>query len=120
MSGFIGSWLLMGQCGAPPGGEGGSGGSVLLIGYMVIFIALFYVMVLMPQRRKEKERNALIAATKTGDKIIFGGGIIGTVTNVKEKTLVVKVGDNSKMEILRGAVQRVLGKDEAPGDAKDN
>ena len=112
--------LLIGQCGAPPGGAGGGSGSLMLVGYMVIFIALFYFMVLLPQRRKEKERKLLIDGTKSGDRVIFSGGIIGTVTNVKEQTLIVKVGDNAKMEILRGAVQRVLGKDEAIGEIKDN
>jgi preprotein translocase subunit YajC len=99
----------------PPGGAGGGSGSgsgLYMIGPMVIIFALFYVMVILPQRRKEKERKTLIESTKTGDRVIFSGGIIGTVTNVKDHTFVVRVGDKVKMEILRAAVVRVLEKDE--------
>ena len=110
---------VLAQCGAQPGGSS-SGGPMLLVGYMVIFVGLFYVMVLLPQRRKEKERKLLIENTKTGERVIFSGGIVGTITNVKEHTFIVKVGDNTKLEILRGSVQRVIGKDEAIIDQKDN
>lgn len=99
------------QCAAAPQ-PSGPGGTMVLVGYVVILFALFYVMIFLPQKRKDKERKQLIEATKSGDRIIFGGGIIGTVTNLKETTLTVKIAEHTKIEILRGAVQRVLGKDE--------
>ena len=109
----IHGWLAM----APPPAEGAGGGSMLQAMMPMIIIGLiFYFMLLRPQQRKEKERKAMIAAIKTGDRILFAGGILGTVANVKDHTLLVKVADNVKLEVARGAVSRVLKEDEKSDD----
>lgn len=101
---------------APPGGGGQQGGGIgAMLAPMLIIFAIFYFMLIRPQQRKEKDRRALIDSTKSGDRIMFSGGIIGAVTNVKEHTLTVKIADNVKIEIARGAVTKVLEKDEKPG-----
>ena len=101
--------------GTPPGGQGqGQGGSMMMIGYMVIIFALFYFMMIRPQMKKEKERKKLIESIKSGDRVMFCGGLIGTVAVVKEATFTVKVADNVKLEVARGAILRVLEKDEIP------
>jgi preprotein translocase subunit YajC len=104
--------------GTPPGGGGGAPqqSPVFMFGWLAIMIAIFYLMLIRPQRRKEKERQALLQAVKTGDRVLFGGGIIGIVANVKEKTLVIKVAEKTKLEVLRGAVSQVLGSGELPAD----
>jgi preprotein translocase subunit YajC len=79
---------------------------------IVIIFGIMYVMMIRPQQRKEKERRAMIDLIKSGDRILFGGGIIGTVSNVKDGTLMVKVADNVKMEVVRGSVTRVFAKGE--------
>ena len=102
---------------SPPAGQGQSqGGGMMMIGYMVIIFALFYFMMIRPQMKKEKERKKLISEIKTGDRIIFCGGMIGTVANVKEQIFTVKVSENVKVDIARGAVLRVLQKDEDVGE----
>ena len=101
----------------PPGANGESGQSpVLMFGWLAIMFGIFYVMIIRPQRRREKERQELIRNVKSGDRILFAGGIIGQITNVKDKTVVVRVGDKVKMEILRGAVNQVLAANELPTD----
>ncbi len=105
----------------PAGGQGGGpGGALGMLMPMLIIFAIFYFMLIRPQQRKEKERQKMIGESKTGDRIIFGGGILGTITNVKDNVFVVKVADNVKIEVLRGAVTRVLDKGEKPvkGDEK--
>lgn len=104
---------------APPaGGASGQAGQspVFMFGWLAIMIALFYFMLIRPQRRREKERQQLLSAIKSGDRVLFGGGIIGIVANVKEKTYVLKVGDKLKLEVVRGAVTQVLAKGELPAD----
>lgn len=113
------SWLPLFVAMAPPpaGGAGAPPQSpVFMFGWIAIMFAIFYMMIIRPQRRREKERQELLKAVKTGDRVLFAGGIIGIVTNVKEKTLVVKVADKVKMEILRGAVNQVLKAEELPAD----
>lgn len=112
----ISSWMTVGM-----GGFGGQGGQqaqsspVMMIGWLVIMVGLFYFMMIRPQQRKEKERRGLIASIKSGDRVVFGGGLIGTVANVKETVLVVKVAENTKLEVLRASVTRVILKDEDLG-----
>jgi preprotein translocase subunit YajC len=116
MTGFMSNGLMaMASPGA--GGQPAGGGSMIgMIGYMLIFFALFYFLMIRPQMRREKERKKMIEAMKTGDRVIFCGGMIGTVTNVKEQILVIKIADNVKVDVARGAVLRVLTADENVGD----
>lgn len=108
------SWMnLMAMMGAPAGG-GGQNSSVFMFVWLGLMVALFYFMLIRPQKRREKERQALLSAVKTGDRVLFGGGFLGVVANVKDKTLVVKIADNVKVEIVRSAVSQVLDKGETP------
>ena len=109
-------WNTLGMMAPQSGTAQGSGGGLMMIGYMLIIFALFYFMLIRPQSRREKERRKLIENIKSGDRIVFSGGILGTVTNVKEQVFVVKIAENVKIEIVRGAVARVLEKDEVPTD----
>ena len=109
----ITSWMTVGMGGF--GGQGGQGGQqsspVMMIGWLVIMVGLFYFMMIRPQQRKEKDRRALIAGVKSGDRVVFGGGLIGTVANVKDSVLVIKVADNTKLDVIRASVTRVIQND---------
>ena len=109
--------LLQLGLGTPPGAGGDTPQSPLfMFGWVAIMIALFYVMLIRPQKRKESERQQLLKQIKSGDRILFSGGIVGVVTNVKEKTFMIRIADKTKVEVLRGAVYQVLGKDDLPDD----
>jgi preprotein translocase subunit YajC len=101
----------------PPAGQGQQqGGGMMMIGYMAIIFALFYFMMIRPQMKREKERRKLISEIKAGDRVIFCGGLIGTVVNVSERLFTVKLADNVKVDIVRGSVLRVIQKDEDIGE----
>jgi preprotein translocase subunit YajC len=105
----------------PPSGEGAPQNSgIFMFVWLGLMVALFYFMLIRPQKRREKERQALLGAVKTGDRVLFGGGFLGVVANVKDKTLVVKIADNVKVEIVRGAVTQVLDKGEVPNEDGKN
>jgi len=97
---------------SPQGGNQQGGSPLAMFLPMIIIFAIFYFMLIRPQQRKEKERSKMINEIKSGDKIMFSGGILGVVSNVKESTFTVKVADNVKLEVARGAVMKVLDKDE--------
>ncbi len=104
---------------AAPGGAGGGANQqspVFMFGWIAIMIAIFYFLMIRPQQKRAKERQKLLDAIKSGDRVVFGGGILGTVTNVKEKTILIKIADNVKIEVSRGAVSQVLDKGETPVD----
>jgi len=87
---------------------------------MLVIFAIMYFMLIRPQQRKERERQKLIEAVKSGDRVMFSGGILGTVVNVKEGILVIRVAEGVKIEVARGAVSRVLTKDEKPVGGTEN
>ena len=112
---------LLAMAPSPAGGAGGAQqSSVFMFVWLGLMVALFYFMLIRPQKRREKERQALLGAVKTGDRVLFAGGLLGTVANVKEKTLVVKIADGVKVEIIRGAVSQVLDKGETPEQEAKN
>ncbi len=108
--------MMSGAAQAPTGGAAW----LPMIGYMAIFFALFYFLMIRPQTRREQERKKMLEQIKAGDRILFCGGMLGLVTHVKNQTLTVKIADNVKVEIARGAVIRILEADEAPGDLDVN
>jgi len=107
------AFILLAMPGAQPGGQPTN--PVALFGPMLIIFGIMYFMLIRPQQRKEKKRRQMVENVKSGDRILFSGGIIGTVTNVKEGTLAVRLADNVKIEIARGAVNRVIEKSEKLG-----
>ena len=115
------SLMQLAMGGLPGGnGQGQQSNPLMLIGWLVIMVALFYFMMIRPQQRKEKERKTLISNIKSGDRVIFGGGLVGIVANIKDKVFVIKIADNTKVEVVKGSITRVLLRDEDIGsDAKE-
>lgn len=105
---------------APPPGANGAQGQTspgFTVGWMVFMVAIFYFVMIRPQRRREKERKALIEAVKSGDRVLLSSGIIGEIANVKEKTLIVRIAEKTKIEVLKSAVAQVLEeKGDLPSD----
>jgi preprotein translocase subunit YajC len=90
--------------GAP--GEQPPPGSMLIP--IAIFCVLFYVMILRPQMKKQKDAKALVSGLKTGDQVITIGGVHGMITNVQENTVTVKIAENVKVKFQRTAIDQVL------------
>lgn len=98
---------------APQGGSQAQGGNPLAMFLpMIIIFAIFYLMLIRPQQRRDKERRKMIDEIKSGDKVMFSGGIVGIVANVKDGSLAIKIADNVKIEVARGAVMKILDKDD--------
>ena len=104
---------------APPAADGAQApGGGFTIGWLVFMVAIFYFVMIRPQQRREKERKAMIAAVKSGERVVLTSGIIGEVATVKEKTLIVRVADNTKIEVLKSAVAQIIEKGETPADVQ--
>ena len=92
------------------GAAGSASTSGSLIGTFAPFlliIVIFYFFLIRPQNKKQKETQRMLDAMKKGDKVITIGGIHGTVSSVKENTVIVKVDDNCKLEFNRTAISTV-------------
>lgn len=99
--------LLLAQA-ASPAPEGAPQPSFLVSIMPLIFVfVIFYFLLIRPQQRRQKAHEKLVASVKTGDKVVTSSGIHGIVANVKEKTILVKVADNVKIEFERSSVSSV-------------
>lgn len=78
----------------------------MLVPYALIF-AVFYFLVIKPQKDKQKDHQGMLNDLKKNDEIVTTGGVHGTIVNVKDHTLILRVDDNVKIEIDRSAVIRV-------------
>src|SRR5574344_2492037 len=84
----------------------GFGGLGMMIPLILIVIIMYFFMI-RPQNKKQKETEKMISALKKGDKVVTIGGIHGVVSSTKEKTIIVKVDDNTKIEFSRSAIATV-------------
>ncbi|MFA6129576.1 MAG: preprotein translocase subunit YajC [Candidatus Omnitrophota bacterium] len=71
---------------------------------LVLIFIIFYFLLIRPQKQKEKEHQKMITGINKNDEIVTLGGIHGTVVNVKEKTLILRIDENVKMEIDKNSV----------------
>ncbi|MGC8972172.1 MAG: preprotein translocase subunit YajC [bacterium] len=72
--------------------------------FWVIFFVIFYFMLIRPQREREKKHREFVNSLKKGMKIITEGGFLGTIVEVKEKTVTVKLAENVTVEVLRDSI----------------
>ncbi len=85
-----------------------------LISFAPILIVgiIFYLLIFMPMRKRQKKTEAMIAAIKNGDKVITSSGIYGVVAGVKDKTFILKIADQVKIEVAKNAVAGLQGPEE--------
>ena len=83
-----------------------------LMFFGLLFAAMYFLMIA-PQRKKQKAHEKMLAALTSGDEIVTTGGIYGTITNVKDDRFVVRIADNTKIEVGKAFVSTVVNKVEA-------
>jgi len=79
---------------------------------IIVIGVIFYLLIFMPMRKRQKKLDTMIGALRNGDKVITSSGIYGVVAGVKEKTLILKIADQVKIEISRSAIAGLQSPDE--------
>jgi preprotein translocase subunit YajC len=94
-------------------GFGDPNGMMTTILPMVLVLVVFYFLMIMPQQRKAKEHRSMLAALRRGDRVVTGGGIVGTVAKVvSDDEVLVDIADNVRVRVLRSTITSVLAKTE--------
>jgi preprotein translocase subunit YajC len=89
------------------------GSSLLSLAPLLFIFAIFYFLLIMPQQKKQKKWQAMLSELKNGDRIVTSGGLRGTIINLKDDSLVLRVPpDNLKLEVSRSSVVSVTTADE--------
>ncbi|MEW6170753.1 MAG: preprotein translocase subunit YajC [Candidatus Omnitrophota bacterium] len=75
---------------------------------MLFIFFIFYFVLIRPQKKMEKQHRDMLNNLKKNDEVVTIGGVHGVIVNVKDKTFVVRIDENVKMEIDKSAVARVI------------
>jgi preprotein translocase subunit YajC len=80
---------------------------------MVIMVGIFYVVLFMPMRRRQRKLDDLLANLKAGDKVVTNAGVIGVITGLTDATVTLRIKpDNVKIEFARSAVNGIAEEEE--------
>lgn len=102
----LSTFLAQAPAGAPA--PGGILGNPMIM--MVLMFVMMYFLLIRPQRQRQKEQEKLIASVKVGDHVVLNGGEHGIITSTKERTVMIKIADNVKVEYERSAIASVSKK----------
>ena len=93
-------------------GTGGGGGLGQFLPFILLFVGMWFL-IIAPQRKRQKAHDKMLSELQTGDEIVTSGGVYGTITNVKEDRFVVRIADNTKIELGKGFVANKVAPAEA-------
>ena len=99
------AWAIDGQ-GAP--GAGGMFGALMPL---ILIFVIFYFLLILPQRRKQKEHREMVRNVKKGDKIITTGGLYGTITRLKKNYVEIEVTNQVKLRVQRNCISQLRGEE---------
>jgi preprotein translocase subunit YajC len=97
--------IALAAAGSPSGSGPGAVATQLL--FFAAIFAIFYFLLIRPQQRQKREREAMLSRVKKGDRVVTTGGMHGTVVGLTEHTVTLKIADQVKVEFDRVAIGRV-------------
>ncbi|EHM02406.1 preprotein translocase, YajC subunit [Acetobacteraceae bacterium AT-5844] len=98
---------------------GGAGAMVMQLAPLVLIFVVFYFLLIRPQQKRAKEHRKMLGELKRGDRIITAGGVIGTISKVKDgsEEIEVEIAPNVRINVVRGTIGSVI-RPTAANDAK--
>ena len=102
--------VLFGLLQEPETQSPGGAGSFLIP--MILIIGIFYVVLFLPERKKQKKRKEMLDAMKKGDRVMTSSGLYGNVAQIQDDVVVLQVADGVRLRFNRVAIQQVLTEDE--------
>ena len=86
-----------------------SGSGIGMIIYLVVMVAIFYFLLIRPQKKRQRAMQNMLDALQVGDKVVTAGGIIGKVYSIKEDSVVIETGqDKTKIKFEKSSISKVL------------
>ena len=74
---------------------------------LILLMVVFWFVLIRPQQKKQKMHQQMLTKLKSGDRVVTNGGIVGTVVNVKDKTVTVRTAGDTKLEFTKGSVTEI-------------
>ncbi len=79
---------------------------------MLVMFAIIYFFMIRPEQKKQKEKRNMLQNVKKGDKVVTLGGIYGTVGNVKDDSVMLRIGDNITVKFSKSAISTIINKED--------
>lgn len=92
--------------------ESTGGGMWMTLLPFVLMFAIFYFLLIRPQQKKQRTRNSMLSALKKGDKVVTIGGMHGTISEITDDVVVLKVNDVTKLTFDRSSINNVSARSE--------
>jgi preprotein translocase subunit YajC len=90
----------------------GAGNPILAFLPLVLIIAIFYFLVMMPMQKQKKQTAEMLRNLQNGNEVLTTGGIVGTIVSISDDTVIVRVKpDNVKLQLSRSAVSALVGQE---------
>jgi preprotein translocase subunit YajC len=94
---------------AAPGGETNPMiGFLVQFGYFIPLFLILYFLLIRPQRQQAKQQDEMRKGLKKGDRVLTTGGMLGTVWGVDDTKVVLRVGEDTKLEFVRSAIAQIM------------
>lgn len=87
----------------PPSGEGGSSPLIAILPFVLIFV-FFYLLILRPQQKQNRQREEMLSNLKRGDDVITSGGIYGKIVNLDDDILTVEIAKGINVKMSKAGV----------------
>lgn len=81
--------------------------TLTLVLYFVVFFGIMYFLMIRPQQKQQKQRQAMLSSLKVKDRVITAGGMYGKITKVKEKSVMVQIADKVEIEVTRAGIASI-------------
>jgi preprotein translocase subunit YajC len=94
-------FLFLAQQSAPGGGLG------QFLPIILLFVGMWFL-IIAPQRKRQKQHEQMLRELKSGDRVVTTGGVFGAITNVKDDRFVVRIADNTKIEVGKSFIHSKL------------
>jgi preprotein translocase subunit YajC len=106
--------------GPATGGAGAEGpGFLISMAPFILMFLIMYLLLIRPQQKRQKDQQKMLDELQNGDKVVTGGGIIGTVSGLKADVVTVRVADNVKLEVQRSSISRVVNSKKTDKEVKE-
>ncbi|MDD2282897.1 MAG: preprotein translocase subunit YajC [Eubacteriales bacterium] len=76
--------------------------------WLLVLVVFFYLFLIRPQQKQQKQRGEMLNNLKKGDKILNHGGMIGTITEIKEDQIMVRISDKVEVPMVKEGIARIL------------
>ncbi|MFZ6764431.1 preprotein translocase subunit YajC [Pseudoroseomonas sp. WGS1072] len=112
--------MLISPAYAQDAAAAGAAGIVMQLAPLILIFVVFYFLLIRPQQKRAKEHRTMLTALKRGDRIITGGGLIGSVTRVKDGSdeVEVELAPNVRVTVVRSTIASLVRAPAAANDSK--